>query len=220
MNSHIVKSSLEETPLKAAISVIRESLFQFEDGAQAVHIIIANLIETGNDWCAVVSVVPVPDLDEKHSETIVFGHLPAKYSDLYDDILPEVDHLNLIDNQSIWDNIKLYLLDIYFYQAVHFGRLKRLSGSSGGYFKEASKTYDADPDLKAMLYEHGNDAGGVEVMSHLSGIDAFHEVTKKEGQTMQSKQNRLAKKQQIVMSEVRDSPKIRAMMKEIGYVFD
>ncbi len=145
MISHTVESQLSNTTEDAVISAIEKSKLLYVDGAQAVHIIIANLIcAYGQDkWKAVVSVIREPNRNNESDEAIVFAQLPKKYAQVYDDLLPHVDHVNIIDDDSIWTNIKLYLLDIYFYQAVHFNALQRMRESGGGYFRELD-----DSDIK------------------------------------------------------------------------
>lgn len=156
MLSHTIMGAPNTDMNQAAISAIRLSIEEFGTGAQAVHIILASLILSGTTWKALASVVREPDRDDIFSEPIIFCHLPNKYNQIYDALLPEVDHLNLIADDSIWKNIKTYLLDVYFYQAVHFKAIERMadesdtsSAISPGYFKEIDRTDDLDlaPEL-------------------------------------------------------------------------
>jgi len=131
ITSHTLTSNGKDTPAEAAISAIQKTKKDFSKNSQVVHIIFASLIKTERKWHSVVSIIVEPIRDHDFDDAIVFGHLPRKYEDLYEDIYPEVDNLNLIDDDSIWQNIKKYLLDIYFYQAVHFKKLERISESGG-----------------------------------------------------------------------------------------
>ena len=153
MTPHTIIGDKSKTAADAAISAVRMSIRDWGKGAQVVHIIIANLILTNNQWQAIVSVITEKEVDDTPNDIITFGHLPAKYDDLYDDLLPEVDNLNIIDDDSIWQNIKTYLLDIYFYQAVNFKKLERIKETGGGYFKEAEKANDTDPETITLLHE-------------------------------------------------------------------
>jgi hypothetical protein len=110
--SHTIVSKTKDLPAEAVVSVIAQTKKDYAKNAQAIHIIFASLIETKGRWACVVSVVVEPIRDDDMDAAIIFGHLPRKYADLYDDILPEVDNLNLIDDDSVWQNIKYYLLDV------------------------------------------------------------------------------------------------------------
>lgn len=138
------KSTIEE----AAISTIKKAISIHGNNAQAIHIIIANIIFTNNSWTGVFSVVREPIRDDDFDEAIIFAQLPRKYEGLHERILPHVDHLNVIEDDSIWKNIKLYLLDIYFYQAVHFEKIERITEAGGGYFREVKEEDDTDLDVQ------------------------------------------------------------------------
>lgn len=149
MQSQTIISKACKTTTEASVHLIRKTIADNRKNAQAIHIILANLIFDNQKWKAIGQVIRVEDFDQLPNEAFSFCHLPAKYSDLYDDLLPEVDNLNIINDNNVWQDIKTYLLDIYFYQAVHFGRLERISETGGGYFKATSKKIDGDP--KATL---------------------------------------------------------------------
>ena len=121
---------------EAVISVTRKALKENDKNTQVLHIIYASLIQTDKKWTTVIDFFREDDNDGDGARAITFGHLPKKYEEVYDDLLPELDNLNLIDNDSIWCNIKYFLLDLYFYQAVHFQALERITDTGGGYFKE------------------------------------------------------------------------------------
>lgn len=151
MISHTVIGTPKERPAEAVISAIVKTKKEFAKGSQVVHIIFASVIQTKYKWSCVVSIVAEPVRDDQFDEAIIFGHLPRKYEDLYDDILPEVDNLNLIEDDTVWNNIKYYLLDVYFYQAVHFQKLERITETGGGYFRETDKREDNELDEKLTL---------------------------------------------------------------------
>lgn len=133
---HIVASRHFKKPIDALIDSTRTAKRLHSHGKQAVHIIFANLILSNQKWQAITSVTSIDDIDGDGKPAIIFGHLPAKYEEYYDDLLAEVDHLNLINNYVIWRDIKKHLLDLHFYQAVHFGEIQRIAESGGGFFKE------------------------------------------------------------------------------------
>ena len=149
MISHSIISAPKNETVEAVISAIEKTKNEFSGGAQVVHIIFASLIQTKGKWTCVVSIVSEPDRDGDGNAAIIFGHLPEKYEELYDDILPHVDNLNVIEDDSVWQNIKYYLLDVYFYQAVHFKKLERITETGGGYFKEAEE--DIDDELENVM---------------------------------------------------------------------
>ena len=94
------------------------------------------------------------DIDGDGKAAIIFGHLPAKYEEYYDDLLPEVDHLNVIYDTIVWRDIKKFLLDVHFYQAVHFGSLKRVTETGGRFFKESREKYRLDDEFKPNFEIH------------------------------------------------------------------
>ena len=151
LTAYVIKGKPQKSPKDAAISALHAGLKKFEKGAQAVHVIFANIVPFGRTWRAVVEIIREQDVDKVFSEPIVFGHLPEKYEDIYDDLLPEVDHLNLIMDESIWKKIELYLLDIYFYQAVNPPQSNQTSQIDTKGLKGFHKTNDIDPDLKAFM---------------------------------------------------------------------
>lgn len=148
MQTYVITSDLKNTPEQAVIDAIHKAKKFHVPHAQCVHIIIANIIQSQKMWKSVVSIVRQQDHDEIYQKAIVFGHLPAKYADLYDDLLSHLDHLNVIDDDSIWQNIKNYLLDIYFYQACHFQNIERIAETGGGYFIETEEDHKIDSDLE------------------------------------------------------------------------
>lgn len=145
MKSQTIISKPYKTTIEASVGLIRQAIAENKQNAQAIHIILANLIFDKGMWKAIAQIIRVEDVDDIHSEAFSFCHLPAKYSDLYEDLLPEVDNLNLIGDNAVWQDIKTYLLDIYFYQAVNFGRLERIAETGGGYFKASDRKKDGDP---------------------------------------------------------------------------
>lgn len=143
----------EKSMTLSALSAVNEAIKAHEKEAQALHIIIASIIKTNKDWKTIVKFVRESDQDIIKKPAIVFCHLPYKYNDLYDDLLclESVDHVNLIDDDSIWNNITAYLLDIIFYQAVHFRPLQPIAQSDGGYLKEKEKEKLTQPTLDELM---------------------------------------------------------------------
>jgi len=137
----ITSSSFTE-PKKALIDAARKAKIKHSRGQQVLHVVFVNLILFQRQWQAIVSVTAVHDIDGDGKPAIKFGHLPAKYAEYYDDLLPEFDNLNLIESESFWREIKKYLLDVHFYQAVHFGEIQRLAetGDQRGFFKSKKET--------------------------------------------------------------------------------
>jgi hypothetical protein len=143
---HIVASRYFKNPAGALIDCVRQAKKQQSTDKQVVHIVFVNLILAASQWQAITSVTSVDDIDGDGKPAIIFGHLPAKYEGHYDDLLPEVDHLNIIDNVSVWRDIKKHMLDVHFYQAVHFGEIQRISETGGGYFKEKKDKFKSKND--------------------------------------------------------------------------
>lgn len=135
-SSHVVSSALKDTPALAAIDAIRKSIKLYGDNAQIIHLLIANIIRSNKQWKAVISVLRQPDLDDVPDPAIIHGHLPLQYDDIYNDLRPEVDYLNIIEDDTAWEDLKGDLLDVYFYQAVNFKELERISDIQHGYSEE------------------------------------------------------------------------------------
>ena len=117
-STYVVTSGLKNSPAEAAIDAVRKSISLYKENTQFLHMVIANIIRQEKKWKAVISVFREPDVDGIPDPAITFAHLPLKYEDIYDDLLPEVDNLNLIEDDAVWTNLKSYLLDIYFYQII------------------------------------------------------------------------------------------------------
>jgi hypothetical protein len=155
----IVVSGHFKNPADALIDSARIASKQFSTGKQAVHIIFVNLILQDKKWQAITSITAIDDIDGDGKPAIIFGHLPEKYEDYYDDLLPEVDHLNVIHNYAVWRDIKKHLLDLHFYQAVHYGAIQRMSDSKGeGYFKEKKEKFKTEDSFTPDFEEIPNDA--------------------------------------------------------------
>lgn len=152
LSKNIIASS-DKNAASSTVAAVRLAIKEHAKDAQAVHIIIASVIKTRKTWKTVTKVIREPDAEKNPDDAIIFCHLPQKYNDLYDDLLDEVDHLNLIDDESIWDNITAYLLDIIFYQAVNFNPLEPIKESGGGYLKETSKKQQENPDTEALMID-------------------------------------------------------------------
>lgn len=154
-NSHqrhdIVASDYFDTASDALIHSANIARNKFSSGAQAVHIIFVNLILNGKKWQAISSVTTIDDIDGDGKPAIIFGHLPEKYEEFYDDLLPHVDHLNVIHNQSIWRDIKKHLLDLHFYQAVHIGEIQRIQETGGGFYRKKKDQYKSDSELEINM---------------------------------------------------------------------
>lgn len=172
----------------ALVDAAKKAIKRYKDKAQAVHILFVNLIQFQGKWKAVVSVIVMDDIDGDGKRAITFGHLPAKYSAHYDDLLPEVDHLNVIDDVSIWRDIKKFLLDLHFYQAVHFGKILRIEETGGGYFtqrkeklkidaglipdfEKSSQDKEADIAIQEDHYEFQEEATTLQVLSQREEYD-------------------------------------------------
>jgi hypothetical protein len=151
----------------SAINAVRKAIKEFSPDAQVVHIIIASIIKTKKEWRTLIKVIEEPDKDIVPQKAITFCHLPYKYNYLYDDLLDEVDNINLINDESIWNNITAYLLDIIFYKAVHFKPLERVSGSKGGYLKETTK-HDQQPEIDTLGIDF--DVDKVQTQHHLNKL--------------------------------------------------
>jgi len=149
-STHVVTGATAKAPIDAAINAVRQSIKLYGNEAQILHILIANIIKENKGWKAVVSVFRQPDLDDVPDPAITHCHLPLKYEDLFDALLPEVDHVFLIDDNSAWNDLKGFLLDVYFYQAVNFKEVTRLTDMPHGYFEE-SDGLDTVQSLEAEL---------------------------------------------------------------------
>lgn len=142
---------------ESAIDAVRLAVKKFSPKSQVVHIIIASIIKTHKGWRTLVKVIADPDLDSIAQDAITFCHLPHIYNDLYDELIDEVDNINLISDDSIWDNIAAYLLDIIFYKAVHFKPLEKIKGSNGGYLKESHKNDNQQPEIDTLGIDFDSD---------------------------------------------------------------
>ncbi len=169
----IVVSGHFKEPADALIDAARAAKKQHADGKQVLHIIFVNLILQDKKWQAVTSITAIDDIDGDGKPAIIFGWLPAKYEEHFDDLLPEVDHLNLINNYAVWRDIKTHLLDLHFYQAVHFGEIQRMSDSAGqGFFQEKRDRLKIETAL-AFDFNNAEDQNQKEVKQRI--IDTQHQ---------------------------------------------
>ena len=82
MQSQTIMSQPKDTTAEAAVNLVRDAIADNKKNAQAIHIILANLIFDNQKWKAIGQVIRVEDIDNLPNEAFSFCHLPAKYSDL------------------------------------------------------------------------------------------------------------------------------------------
>lgn len=166
----IVVSGHFKDPTDALIDAARAAKKEHAGGKQVLHIIFVNLILQDQKWQAVTSITAIDDIDGDGKPAIIFGHLPAKYEEYFDDLVDEVDHLNLINNYAVWRDIKTHLLDLHFYQAVHYGAIQRMSDSAGeGFFQERRERLKIENAL-AFDFNNAEDQNQKEAQQRIDDI--------------------------------------------------
>lgn len=208
-STYVVTSGLKYSPAEAAVDAIRKSISLYKEDTQLLHMVIANIIRKDKKWKAVISVFREPDVDDIPDPAITFAHLPRKYEELYDALSPEVDNLNLIEDDSVWTNLKSYLLDIYFYQAVNFKEIERIADMKRGFFEEKESTSHL-VDLEVELTLDPRDTAE----QQMPDSDKIFDVSFYKAAATQT----LEREQQVADAKVRkmSDPKTKAILKQLG----
>ena len=155
MISHLMTTYSRQSAERAVISAARTGISEFRDNAQAIHIIVASIIYRQNRWKAVVRVIVEEQAEEDSGTPITFCHLPGQYDDLYETMLIEVDHVNLIKDEdtSTLEKIEDHLFERSFYEAVHFIQSEYTREEEEIYWRRKMNNDLESPRTKALLSE-------------------------------------------------------------------
>ena len=130
MITDTITSNAESAPSLAAVNAVRHALKKHKKESYHIHIIVMHLLETDQLWQATVDIVTEAATDDDLTSFTSYIHLQEKYNELYEVLVNEVDHLNMIDDDASWEEIEPQLLDIFFHDAATDQDIEE-SGDSG-----------------------------------------------------------------------------------------